>query len=463
MYNGAAHLADHVIPDVPIRQFVLSVPFELRLLLAARANAFTALTNVFIHEVFRWQREQARVAGLKNVKCGAVAAHHRGGNSMNLHPHVHAVLPEGVFLRTEGQERAEFHRLPGPSQGDLVEIAFNIHQRFLRWLTRHHLLKTESENDLSNEPVELTALEACAQGALGLGGLVTIRRRGGFQQQDAGDQDFESRGGSPRVGEWQGYSLYAGEVILEGNVDARERLLRYCLRPPLSLERLSVRQDGQIVYQVKATRHGKATQRVMSPLQFMGRLVALIPPPRRPLWRYFGVFAPHCRARASVVPGYPEAAASDPAPHEHQHAPVETVSSEVSTRTQSEAEAAADPATSSPESAASTVPQPGVDSPGESDVSVGGSSDRGEAKARRDRPRFSAPWRIDWATLLKRVWNVEALACPCGGRLKFVALVTDESKTRRALEKAGLPAEPPPIARARSPTAYDEPPPDWDE
>ena len=139
------------------------------------------------------------------------------------------------------------------------------------------------------------------------------------------------------------------------------------------------------------------------------------------------------------------------------------MSSEVSTRTESEVEAAAGPATSSPQSAASTVSQPGVDSPGESDVSVGGSSDRDEAKARKDRPRFSAHWRIDWATLLKRVWNVEALACPCGGRLKFVALVTDESKTRSALEKAGLPAEPPPIARARSPTVYDEPPPDWDE
>jgi len=60
MCNGAAHLVDHVIPDVPVRQWVLSVPFELRLLLACRADAFGTITSLFVSEVFRWQRERAR-------------------------------------------------------------------------------------------------------------------------------------------------------------------------------------------------------------------------------------------------------------------------------------------------------------------------------------------------------------------------------------------------------------------
>jgi hypothetical protein len=57
MCNGAAHLVDHVIPDVPVRQWVLSVPFELRLLLSCRADAFGTITSLFANEVFRWQRE----------------------------------------------------------------------------------------------------------------------------------------------------------------------------------------------------------------------------------------------------------------------------------------------------------------------------------------------------------------------------------------------------------------------
>jgi hypothetical protein len=44
MCNAAVHLTDRVLPDVPVRQWVLSVPFELRFLLASNADAFTALT-----------------------------------------------------------------------------------------------------------------------------------------------------------------------------------------------------------------------------------------------------------------------------------------------------------------------------------------------------------------------------------------------------------------------------------
>jgi hypothetical protein len=33
--------------------------------------------------------------------------------------------------------------------------------------------------------------------------------------------------------------------------------------------------------------------------------------------------------------------------------------------------------------------------------------------------------QIDWAELLKRVYKVDTLACPCGGRLRFIALITE--------------------------------------
>jgi hypothetical protein len=54
-------------------------------------------------------------------------------------------------------------------------------------------------------------------------------------------------------------------------------LLRYCARPPLSLERLSVLADGRIAYRIKNPWRPDQTHRVMTPLQFLARLVALIP------------------------------------------------------------------------------------------------------------------------------------------------------------------------------------------
>jgi hypothetical protein len=34
------------------------------------------------------------------------------------------------------------------------------------------------------------------------------------------------------------------------------------------------------------------------------------------------------------------------------------------------------------------------------------------------------PW-LDWATLLRRKFDLDVLSCPCGGRLRFIALVTE--------------------------------------
>jgi hypothetical protein len=302
MCNGAAHLVDHVLPDVPVRQFVLSVPFELRLLLACRADAFGAVTRIFVQEVFRWQRERAREAGLTNVHFGALAMQHRFGSSLNGNAHLHAVIPDCVFSRPDPERRAEFHNLRAPTADDLEEIAYNVHQRFRRWLGRHGLLKSQTDDDFSNESRELSALEACAQGSLGLGDLATVRVKPGERTEQEADKDgIERRGAGRCVGECHGYSLYAGNAIPAGSPEARERLLRYCLRPPLSLERLSINRDGNVVYQVKATRRGKATQRIMKPMQFMARLVALIPPPRHPLLRFFGVLAPHAEVTLCIL------------------------------------------------------------------------------------------------------------------------------------------------------------------
>ncbi len=64
----------------------------------------------------------------------------------------------------------------------------------------------------------------------------------------------------------------------------------------------------------------------------------------------------------------------------------------------------------------------------------------------------------DWASLLKRVHDVDALACPCGGRLRVMALITEPEVVAAILTSLHLPAAPPPIARARSPDDYDPAP-----
>ena len=53
MAQTAAHLADHVIPPVPVRQWVISVPKRLPGFLADRRRAVAALTKIFLDEIER--------------------------------------------------------------------------------------------------------------------------------------------------------------------------------------------------------------------------------------------------------------------------------------------------------------------------------------------------------------------------------------------------------------------------
>ena len=62
-------------------------------------------------------------------------------------------------------------------------------------------------------------------------------------------------------------------------------------------------QNGQVRYELKTPYRDGTTHVVFSPLDFIARLVALIPKPRVNLARYHGVFAPNSRWRDQVTPG----------------------------------------------------------------------------------------------------------------------------------------------------------------
>ena len=68
---------------------------------------------------------------------------------------------------------------------------------------------------------------------------------------------------------------------------------------------------GQVVLKLKTPWRDGTTHRVMSPLEFMQRLAALVPRPRLHLIRFHGVLEPNAKLRALVVPKEPEAPAQE--------------------------------------------------------------------------------------------------------------------------------------------------------
>ena len=73
---------------------------------------------------------------------------------------------------------------------------------------------------------------------------------------------------------------------------------------------------GPVVPKLKTPWRDGTTQPVMSPLEFMQRLAALVPRPRLHLIRLHGVLAPNAKLRAMVVPQGPDEGAEAAKPAE---------------------------------------------------------------------------------------------------------------------------------------------------
>jgi hypothetical protein len=103
----------------------------------------------------------------------------------------------------------------------------------------------------------------------------------------------------------QGFSLHAEVCCAAHQRKKLEHLCRYITRPAIANERLALNRAGQVVLTLKTPYRDGTTHIVMSPLEFMQRLAALVPRPRLHLIRFHGVLAPNARLRPEVVPGVP--------------------------------------------------------------------------------------------------------------------------------------------------------------
>jgi Putative transposase len=91
------------------------------------------------------------------------------------------------------------------------------------------------------------------------------------------------------------------------NNDAQNRcrLCRYIIRPALANDRVKINAKGQVELKLKTPWRDGTTHHVMSPLEFMQRLAALVPRPRLHLIRFHGVLAPNAKWRSNAVPQAP--------------------------------------------------------------------------------------------------------------------------------------------------------------
>ena len=299
MAESAALLVDEVLPEQPMRQWVLSFPFQLRFLFASRPEIMGRVLGI-VYRVIATHLVKKAGHSHKTARTGAVTLIQRFGSALNLNIHFHMLFLDGVYADS-CHEAARFRWVKAPTSAELTQLAHAIAHRVGRFLERQGLLERDMENSyLASDAVDEDSMTPL------LGHSITYRIAVGsqagrkvftLQTLPACDEPFDDE-----VGKVAGFSLHAGVAARADERKKLERLCRYISRPAVSEKRLSLTKHGDVRYQLKTPYRDGTTHVIFEPLDFIARLATLVPKPRVNLTRFHGVFAPNSKHRALVTP-----------------------------------------------------------------------------------------------------------------------------------------------------------------
>jgi hypothetical protein len=174
------------------------------------------------------------VTGNLPGKTGMIAALHSAGDLLHFHPHIHSIAIDGTV-----DENGVFHQL---TELDIKKL--------------HDLFQQNVFNALLQKE------------------LIT---------QDVVDNMLSW--------EHSGFNVWSGEPFTDP--DTRRFLGRYLKKSPVSLERMSIRDDGKIGITRKTDDFDET--RLFDPLEFLAELSSHIPNIWEQTTRYFGIFAARTR------------------------------------------------------------------------------------------------------------------------------------------------------------------------
>jgi len=292
MCETAAHLVDNVFPEVPVRQWVTTFPYNLRYLFAYNKKALTKALEITTRSINRFYKKQGKELGLTNPQTGSVTLIQRFGGSLNFNIHFHILYPDGVW-----DEEGTFFRTKKIVDEDVQKLVCKLQTRVLRSLEKMGLIEGF---DVSGE--DELGLEYPGMAESISSSIKRKNNRGGKIAEIGKQFDTLWRAKEGQLCSYKdGFSLHAKVVIATSDRKGLEHLCRYIARPSISNDRLSLDESGNIIYKLKRPYDNGTTHLRFTPEEFLEKLIALVPPPRSNLTRYHGVLGPHAKLRKKVV------------------------------------------------------------------------------------------------------------------------------------------------------------------
>jgi len=176
-----------------------------------------------------------------------------------------------------------------------------------------------------------------------------------------------------------GFSVDTSPTVWPQDTQGLERLCRYLLRCPVSLSRIQwTRGSKTLFYESNGSHddpllsHPKGES--LDIFEFIARVITQIPQPRKHGVHYFGAYA----SRSRVL-------------RKKRHISLHPLGDNNNSKTEAEPELS---------------------------------------------PKKRAALRKSWARLIKRVYQVDPLKCPCGGTLRVVGFITQPNAVRKILTQS---------------------------
>jgi hypothetical protein len=252
MAQTAANLTEYVLPKVALRQWVLTVPFELRARFGFDGKLLGAVSRLFVDSVLGWYRRRLRVSTREQVQSGAVVVVQRASSDLKLNPHLHVIFLDGVYTAAADGELV-FRALPRLSTTDVADALQVARTRILGYLKRRGVVRIDGEalfidDELAERDPALGQLARAAVSGLAPAGP-ELRRR-------AVELALRGRPGvvinAPLSVAEHGFTLHAATRAGAQDDKGREALLKYVLRPPIATESVLAAPDGLVRIAQKA-------------------------------------------------------------------------------------------------------------------------------------------------------------------------------------------------------------------
>ena len=283
MSETTEHIESDLIPRVPLRQFVLSVPIPLRFWMSCEPKLQSKIHGIVcrvINGFYKRKLSERYSLNKSEIELGGVTLIQRSGSRINLNIHFHMLYVDGCYVMKN--EKPVFYKAPEPSDSDIETLIKEISHRVIRYLRkRGYLDSPDIDESLINMLYSASIKNVAAFG-------INRGRRLRFIGSGFGFENEEISKVSHLCVKLNGFSLHAASAMRAGDRKRIRNICNYVLRPPVAVERLKELDNGDISYRLKKPWSNGTTHVVFTPLELMERLAAIIPKPRTHPSRWLG-------------------------------------------------------------------------------------------------------------------------------------------------------------------------------